>query len=183
MQHYEIYCADRRMDEPILRQFISLLEEAFPPHERRVRSGQLALMENPFYQIRTLQEDGKLRGFMAVWMLKGMIFLEHFAVDADMRSLGIGGRMLEDLRTEAEADGRNLILEAELPVDELTKRRIAFYRRHGMSVNGYLYHQMPLRACDEKTQMHLLSSTLLDEAAFYAARREIYRHVYGIREI
>ena len=183
MQHYVTYCADMRMEAPILKQFLLLLEQAFPPYERRERDGQLALMDNPFYRIRTLQKDGKILGFMAVWMLEGMIFLEHFAVDADIRSNGIGGRMLDELKEEAQKGGRELILEAELPTDDLTKRRIAFYRRHGMAVNEYVYYQMPLRACDEPTQMHLLSGTKLNEAQFYAARKEIYRHVYGIREV
>ena len=180
MQHYVTYCADARMEEGMLRQFISLLEQAFPPYERRARGGQLALMDNSLYRIRTLQEDGKLLGFMAVWMLEGMIFLEHFAVDERFRSKEIGGRMLDELKEEAEKSEKQLILEAELPVDELTRRRIAFYRRHGMSVNEYLYYQMPLRACDGKTQMHLLSSSQLSEAQFRTAQQEIYRHVYGI---
>lgn len=183
MQHYVTYCADMRMEEPVLKQFIALLEQAFPPYERRERGVQLALMDNPFYKIRTLQENGKLLGFMAVWMLDGMIFLEHFAVDKSLRSKGIGGRMLDDFKEEAKKSERQLILEAELPVDDLTRRRIAFYLRHGMAVNEYLYHQMPLRACDEPTQMHLLSSSQLSEEQFCAARKEIYRHVYGIREI
>ncbi len=183
MQHYVTYCADRRMDDEALHQFIAILEEAFPPHERRVRSGQLALMDNPFYSIRTLQENGKILALMAIWMLDGMIFLEHFAVDADRRSCGIGGRMIDDLRSEAAASGKILVLEVEMPVDALTRRRAAFYRRHDMTLNEYLYHQMPLRAGDAPTEMRLMSSTALSETAFYAARREIYRHVYGIREV
>ncbi len=183
MQHYVTYCAQKRMSESTLRQFLEILEEAFPPHERRVRDGQIALMNDPRYRIWTLQRDGKILGMMAVWMLEGMIFLEHFAVDASSRSGGIGGRMLDDLRREAAENGKQLILEVEMPMDEMTKRRVAFYRRHDMMLNEYLYHQMPLREGDVPVEMRLMSSSVLSQTEFYALQKEIYRNVYGIEEV
>ena len=183
MEHCVNCCAGERMSEDIQRQFMRILEDSFPPNERRITSGQLALMDNALYQIRTLQESEKILALMAVWMLDGMIFLEHFAVAADCRSQGIGGRMLDALTAEAEKQDLNLILEVEMPTDELTRRRIGFYQRHGMHFNEYEYYQMPLREGDTPTEMRLMSSRALSEIQFQNARSEIYRHVYGIREI
>ena len=181
MQYCVSCCAKERVSEEMQRQFMRILEASFPPNERRTESGQLALMDNRLYRIRTIRQDDKIIALMAVWMLSGMIFLEHFAVDAAYRSQGIGGRMLDELLREAKESNLRLILEVEMPTDELTKRRIGFYRRHGLQFNEYLYYQMPLRTGDEPTEMRLMSSEMLSEEQFSAARREIYRHVYGIR--
>jgi len=76
------------------------------------------------------------------------------------------------------------VLEVELPTDELTRRRIAFYRRHGMHLNEREYAQMPLRAGDMPVPMYLMSSPdELNAEEFVRVRREIYRHVYGLTEI
>jgi GNAT superfamily N-acetyltransferase len=168
------------MDEERTAQFMRILEEAFPPTERRVSSGQYELLHHPRYVIHAAEQDGRMIAFMAVWNLSGVTFLEHFAVDASHRNGGIGGEMLERMRAEST----RLVLEAELPADDLTRRRIAFYRRHGMCLNGREYAQMPLRAGDAPTPMVLMSSPDgLNDEEFVRVRREIYRHVYGLTEI
>ena len=71
------------------------------------------------------------------------------------------------------------MLEVELPEDEITRRRVGFYRRHGLALNERFYQQLPLRDGDSPTPMFLMSFPCpLTDAEFVRVRREIYRHVY-----
>ena len=45
MHHSVTYSADMRMNEDMQRQFMRILEESFPPNERRIPSGQLSLIK------------------------------------------------------------------------------------------------------------------------------------------
>ena len=46
----------------------SLMEQAFPPCERRNREGQLRVAKHPAYSYRILEdEQGDFLGFLAVW--------------------------------------------------------------------------------------------------------------------
>lgn len=68
-----------------------IMEQSFPKEERRSYEGQLALMERGNYRIYGVEgPTGGLRGFMAVWELKGYCFLEHFAVSPTERNSGLG---------------------------------------------------------------------------------------------
>lgn len=177
---YNTYSVNRPLSADKAAQLMHIMEEAFPPTERRILSAQYELLKHPLYVIHTLEQDGRIVAFMAVWKLSGVTFLEHFAVDAHFRNNGLGGKMLERLRME----GTRLVLEVELPTDELTRRRIAFYRRHGMCLNEREYAQLPLRAGDVPTPMYLMSSSEeLGEEEFIRVRREIYRHVYGVKDV
>ena len=180
MLSYNTYCCAHPMNEEQAAQLMCIMEEAFPPTERRVSAGQYELLRHPRYVIHAAEEDGRMIAFMAVWKLSGVTFVEHFAVERQLRNGGIGGALLEKLR----AENAPLVLEVELPTDDLTRRRIAFYQRHGMCLNEREYAQMPLRAGDAPTPMYLMSSPeALDEEEFVRIRREIYRHVYGVTEI
>src|SRR5215472_10926659 len=76
----------------------------------------------------------------------GVRFLEYLAVDADHRSRGVGGVLLDRLRAESSGDdpggpgGPGIVFEVEHPDHgpdgerDLRLRRIDFYRRHGAAV-------------------------------------------------
>ena len=61
-------------------QVFSLMEQAFPPTERRTKAGQRALLHHPGYSYRILRDENKnFLGFLAVWDLGEFRFVEHFA--------------------------------------------------------------------------------------------------------
>ena len=181
MVEYRTYHASAPMNAEKREQVLAIMQEAFPPTERRTTEGQRALLLHPLYRVHTVEEDGKILGFMAAWDLQGLTFFEHFAVDSALRGRRIGGEFLDRLLRSEE---KPVALEVELPEDELTRRRIAFYERHGLRLNEREYRQLPLRPGDGSTPMYLMSwpDPLKDED-FDHARRDIYRHVYGAEEV
>ena len=176
MIEYRTYHIGRPIGAAQKEQVLALMREAFPPTERRTDEAQRALFAHPLYRVHTVEEDRRVLAFMAAWSLQEMTFFEHFAVDSALRSQGLGGKFLDHLLSGAPQPA---VLEVELPEDELTRRRIGFYQRHGLFLNERFYQQLPLRPGDSPTPMFLMSfPRALSDAEFLRVRREIYRHVY-----
>lgn len=180
MPEYRVYTTAAPMPAEKKEQLLALMQEAFPPTERRTEEGQRRLFDNPLYRVHTAEEGGRVLAFMSAWQLPGVTFFEHFAVDAALRGNGLGGRFLDRLLKEAALPA---VLEVELPEGEIPRRRIGFYQRHGMRLNERFYQQLPLREGDGPTPMFLMSTPdALTDEEFLRIRAEIYRHVYGADE-
>lgn len=113
------------------------MEAAFPYEERRDECDELRCFDFAEFHLVLLTENGAEAGFSAFWEYGEFIFLEHLAVDESRRSSGIGTKFLKELKKR----GKAIILEAEPPQSDLSKRRIEFYRRNGFFVNGFEYMQ------------------------------------------
>ena len=68
-----------------------------------------------------------------MWPMTDALFLEHFAVNPALRSQGLGGRILEELKKQTDCP---LVLEAELPETDWARRRLGFYARHRLGGRG-----------------------------------------------
>ena len=157
-----------------------IMEQSFPKEERRSYEGQLALMERGNYRIYGVEgPTGGLRGFMAVWELKGYCFLEHFAVSPTERNSGLGTGMLGELK---ELYREPICLEAEPPVDEITRRRVAFYERNGFYLHPYPYQQPSLGEGRSPVSLQIMTTGgKISQEGFETLKRTLYTEVYGMR--
>lgn len=108
-----------------------LYVSSFPEEERRSKKGLLKSMSHSAMVFNVIEVDGVAQGFSIYWKFDGFTYLEHFAVNPNMRGNGIGASVMKLL---AEILGPNRVLEVEPDVDELTHRRIGFYNRCGLNV-------------------------------------------------
>src|SRR5690554_3293007 len=75
--------------------FWQIMEESFPPEERRTREGYYQQIKDNHFAIELLKtKDLEIKGFAAWWQLPGHRFVEHFAwplniatVDTEVRFL------------------------------------------------------------------------------------------------
>lgn len=157
-----------------------IMEQSFPKEERRSYEGQLALMERGNYRLYGVEgPTGGLRGFMAVWELKGYCFLEHFAVSPTERNGGLGTAMLEELKALYREP---ICLEAEPPVNEITCRRVAFYERNGFYLNPYPYEQPSLGEGRSPVSLQIMTTEeRLTPEAFETLKKTLYIQVYGTK--
>lgn len=156
-----------------------IMQYSFPQSERRPREKQLALFDDERYKVCVERDyNGKIRAFMAYWGLDGVTFLEHFAVDKSLRGNGIGGKFLDELLSRLSG---TVCLEAEPPLCDIAARRIAFYERHGFSLNDYEYVQPPLNDGGESVPLKVMSyPSPLSPVQFEEIRGKIYKAVYKI---
>lgn len=120
-----------------LREMRDLYAEAFPKSERRAFSAYETVCRNePGFVPYTLRgEAGEPIGLFWYWETEDFVYLEHFAIEKTHRNGGLGAKILAEFM-----DGHpNVVLEAEDPVDDITRRRIGFYQRCGMIDNGFAY--------------------------------------------
>lgn len=109
-----------------------LYEGAFPVEERRIwnpRPEGLQLLE-------AREESGGFIGFITLWNLKGITYVEHFALLPECRGRGYGSKILNKI------DGP-VVLEVEPPQDMLTRKRIAFYERNGFTLHPDFEYMQP----------------------------------------
>ncbi len=151
---------------------------SFPEAERREFSlvRELVDIEQRF-SVFTLMRDDEYVGFITAWSFSGFTYIEHFAVDPLARNGGVGGQAM---RAFMASCGNPIVLEVEMPTDEMSVRRICFYERLGFTLDDHIYFQPPYRAGEQSLEMRLMSYGCLDlKQSFEEVRRNLYLYVYG----
>jgi len=150
---------------------------AFPPAERRPFETYASLLNDPAYGLDILRADGAPIGFFSYWRLDGFTFIEHFAVEAQQRSQGLGSAAVQAFIVSHPGQ---IVLEVEpANISALARRRIAFYERQGFVLGAAEYIQPPYLAGGAALSLKLMSypAALADYAV---VRAELYRRVYGV---
>lgn len=132
-----------------------LMEKSFPKNEYRAKENQKKLLKNPMYKldIKT-DESGKTIAFIASWDFPKFIFIEHLAVDPSCRGKGMGSKIMKDFINNSK---KPIVLEIEIPNDEISIKRKNFYEKLGFKLNNHEYYQLPLRKGDKPMKLNLMS--------------------------
>lgn len=112
-----------------------IYDTSFPRCEKRSREHLEQAFADPLFLPGIALCRGRVAAILFCWRMPEAVYLEHLAVDPDLRNCKLGARILEHLT----AGGTPLVLEIEPPEDELTRRRCGFYRRNGFVVNDFSY--------------------------------------------
>ena len=169
-----------RLDINDFYKVYSIMEASFPPDEHRPYDEQKELLDNPCYSIYVAKDnnEGEIQGFMAVWQLEGLGFIEHFAVDSKYRNTGLGSRMLQEIRSYLT--GR-ICLEVELPNDDMAKRRIEFYQKNGLYYNDYPYIQPAISKGKNPIPLRIMTcGGEVSQAEYEQIRDMLYKEVYKV---
>ncbi len=165
-----------RITEVTFDEIFPLLEEAFPVTELRIQEDQRNLLQKEAYRLYGVRKDGRFAAVFATWEIDDFLYIEHFAVREDCRNGGYGGMLLDRL---LEEKGRPMVLEVEVPEDDLTRRRVGFYERHGLVYNEYPYLQPPLRKGNELLPLRFMTyPAAVDEQTYERYKKQMYQIVY-----
>ncbi|MBQ7759218.1 GNAT family N-acetyltransferase [Anaerotignum sp.] len=165
-----------RITEDTFDEIFPLLENAFPVTELREKERQKAMLAEPCYRLYGVKKNGEYAAVFATWEIADFLYIEHFAVKEEYRNGGFGGKLLDRL---LEEKGRPMVLEVEEPEDELTRRRIGFYERHGLVYNDYPYLQPPMREGQDALPLKLMTKpSAIDEATYKKYKKRIHSIVY-----
>lgn len=176
----KIYTWHHPIPDAVFGAAYKLLCASLPEEESRSYDGQLALFHNPHYQMRIMQNNaGDVVALLAVWEWEHIRYGEHFAVAPSLRGQGLGEKIL---RSYLQEKALPFVLEVEPAGSTLmAARRIGFYRRIGLTLNGYDYLQPPLRESAPWIPLQLMSwPDPISRKSFPELRDFLYRNVYGI---
>ena len=152
---------------------------AFPEAERRDAAAQRRNTDsNPLFHCLLAESDGQPVGFITYWDFDTFCYGEHLATSLSVRNRGMGAQILHLLFDRIR---RPFVLEAELPEDDLTSRRVAFYRRNGLVPwTDFPYTQPAYRKGGETVPLLLMATAdLSPDKDFRRVVSRIYRDVYG----
>lgn len=155
-----------------------LMHTAFPQEERRDTPQQREYSDNnPLFRSNVILEDGKAIGMISYWKMDGFFYIEHFAIDPTLRNGGYGKRVLEAIKEELQGP---IVLEVEEPTDEMSTRRINFYKRLDFILHEKPYMQPPYRKGDSGLPMFLMTCGEIDMISdFEKVKKALYKEVYG----
>jgi ribosomal protein S18 acetylase RimI-like enzyme len=157
-----------------------IMQKSFPNSEIRSKNGQRALLKDKRYTIYCYKKNGALVGVLCAWEIGVGCFLEHFAVLPEFRGCGIGADMLQEFINKRKNQGGFIFLEAEPITDELTARRVAFYKRNGFLVNDYEYCQPAFSPTLPAVPLKILTyGKAINEQEFNRVKSSVYVEVYN----
>ncbi|MDL2255841.1 GNAT family N-acetyltransferase [Parabacteroides sp. OttesenSCG-928-K15] len=168
------------INDPLLDKVEATYNDSFPPVERRDFSLVRNLLETePDFTLLSLYWQDEYAGFITYWDLGGFLYVEHFALDPSARNGGVGSKAMQIFLSESELP---VILEVEMPTDELSRRRIGFYERLGFVLDNTPYQQPPYRPDEGWFDMLLMAYGAIDlKKDFEKVRTALYSRVYGVK--
>ncbi|MFS0841029.1 GNAT family N-acetyltransferase [Paenibacillus sp. 1P03SA] len=165
------------MNRESFDEVFELMEASFPDTEIRTYEGQRRLLDHPAYRLNVSRnENGDILAIMGVWEFEAFRFVEHIAVNPNMRGGGIGGKMMTAYTSGSETP---VVLEVEPANDTDSKRRIEFYERLGFHLNAFDYFQPPLREGQPELALQIMSYPgPLSEEQFQPYKKVLMAEVY-----
>ena len=156
-----------------------LLLSAFPKQERRdVEVQRYYTDNNPLFHCNVITDKGTPIGLITFWNFTDFCYIEHFATDAAQRNKGYGEKILRTFKAQCPIP---IVLEAEEPTDEMSRRRIGFYQRQGFILQDCPYLQPPYRVGDDWFPLKLMTYGEVDMEKMYGHIKGcIYKEVYGV---
>lgn len=161
----------------------NLYLSAFPEEERReVNLQRTNIDSNNRLTCYLIEADGALAGFFTSWDMGNFRYIEHLAVSPEMRCSGVGGKALAEAFAGPLA-GKPIVIEVELPLENLSRRRIDFYKRINFKLWEKQYIQPPYdKSKQSGLEMRLMVRGSMEETKdFKEIQQVLYREVYGIR--
>ncbi len=154
-----------------------IMKEAFPSSERLPYAKQKNRLKEDDYYLCGHWMDDTLAAIVGYWDFDQFLYIEHFAVNAQIRNGGLGGRVLDQFKDRTQ--GRTVVLEVEEPSTPITKRRIQFYERKGFTLSDYGYLQPSMSQGHPDVPLRIMSWPQVPEPQTYAAMKDlIFKMVY-----
>lgn len=151
-----------------------VLTDSFPAEERPALT-DLRARKNPAFHFDIILEEKTPIGILTHWDFPSFTYIEHFAIVEEMRNKQLGGCVLDQFTR----GNRLVVLEAELPKNEIARRRLNFYQRHGLIIAPYPYIQPAYAEGLPSVPLHILSTPKLSLILFEEIKQTLYANVYN----
>jgi len=156
------------------KSFSDIYAVSFPVHEQRSEKQQTEAFSNEHYHLLVKIENDKLVSFIACWDFEDYVYIEHLAVNPELRGKSMGSGTLNDF---ANLMKKIIVLEIDPLKDEISRKRLSFYERLGYELNSYIHFHPAYNPLFEPHELLVLSlnETLTSEQydRFYKNLKEI----------
>ena len=130
-------------------------ETTFPPEERRNAQMFRQLFSRPEVKVLSVLHRLNNIGYLIVWELSDFVFVEHFEIFSEFRSLKYGSEIMQHLIKEHT----HIVLETEpAPFSEEAANRVEFYQRNDFEILDTEYIQPPYSAETNSVNLWLMAN-------------------------
>ena len=167
---------------PVTKEKFSLvykrLIDAFPYEERRDEADEQKCFLKSQFNFCEITDDGESVGLIVFWVFESFLFIEHIAINKEIRSKGYGSKTIDLIKSKYNLP---IILEAESPETEIQKKRIKFYENLGFKLNSYDYTQPSYHNAESVSLLVLSFPEILNENEFCEFFKTTRNVVYECR--
>ncbi len=161
-----------------LKQIYDIMVRSYPQIELRSEEEQSEVAKLNEFEIRTIEEEGVICGFLTAWHLESCIFIEHIAIDPAYRGRKYGRRLLEELMDDVSS--KPFIVSVSPSDDPVALKRVEFYRKSGFHLCFFDYYMPPMQPQFFPVEMLLMSfPSELKLRDFSEMKKEIFHKVYN----
>lgn len=153
-----------------------ILSDSFPTEERPSIECLRKRAEEEAFHFDIILNDDTPIGILTHWDFPSFTYIEHFAIAEELRNRHLGGEVLDQFISSNEC----VVLEAELPQNEMARRRLNFYQRHGLIIAPYPYIQPAYSPQLSPVPLHILSTKEISADQFEAIKNTLYTAVYKV---
>jgi predicted GNAT superfamily acetyltransferase len=156
----------------------TLYTSAFEADERREFSQIFTLTTRNDFRFYVLEDSQSPIAILALWNFETFCYIEHFAVDNNLRNGGRGTTIIQDIISKSQ---NPIVLEVELPMTPMAQRRIRFYERLGFVLLPFDYFQPPYSPDKKPVAMHIMTTdtTPFNHQRFETIKQTLYNKVYN----
>lgn len=135
------------------KEAMEIYKISFPIFEQRVLKNQIEVLEHKEYHCTVICENNKLIGILFYWEHDNYRYIEHFAIDKSLRGKNYGSKILNKF---CESD-KETILEIDMPIDEISIKRLQFYSKLGFKLQEFEHIHPPYRKGYEGHRLKVMS--------------------------
>jgi len=162
-------------DHPYFEIAFALYEVSFPIFERRTKSDQIRALTDQAYHFNLIQnQEGKFLGILLTWHQNDFIYIEHFAISTKERGKSIGSHTLQHLK---EVSQKPLILEIDIPIDDISISRKHFYKRAGFIDSGFSHFHPSYRKETQPHNLEIMSYPAIPKRTYEQFKQQLDTHV------
>lgn len=132
---------------------MDIYRNSFPIFEQRDIKNQISVLEDVNYNCIAVCDRDLLVGLLFYWEFDKYIYIEHLGILGELRGKNYGSKIL---RKFCKGD-RNIILEIDPPIDDLSIKRLKFYNKLGFLLQDFEHIHPPYRRGYEGHNLKIMS--------------------------
>jgi ribosomal protein S18 acetylase RimI-like enzyme len=162
------------------KEALRIYENSFPTEEKRSIEKHIKLMkDNPFFRFHAAMKKEQVIGMVVLWELSDFTHIDYLATAPDYRNKGYGKMIIKQIQQLYKG---LIVLEVEMPDNDLAKRRINFYTRLGFHLLDFPYFMPKYNHPTEPLSMLLMSfPNIIDNYMCKEVMNQIHSNVYGLK--
>jgi ribosomal protein S18 acetylase RimI-like enzyme len=142
------------INDAYYQSFLAIYSVSFPEHEQRNREQQLTAFSDNRYHLSILTENDQVVSFIAWWNFPTYVYIEHFAVSPEFRGKNIGSNMIN---TFADRIKKTIVIEIDPPINDISRKRLAFYEKVGYKANPHKHFHPPYNPKNKPHELLVLT--------------------------